>query len=297
MAATSITEIEEPSEVWAAACSVLESGMTRTSFNQNFGRSEIIATEGDQLVVGLANRRALEWVSGRLADRVESALQEVTGRPIRATYAILSGNGQAPGPNVEAIETDLASSTSLESVQRGEVGVHVPGEPGDPNYSYIQVTHYVERFWRPFLGLVPYNLYELLRSYDYFVKTSPKQTWPTIALLSDMLGYGDRCTILGRAARPGYKEQAGAIQVLMRHRIIHHWTNGEGTQTSYYFIVRPRLPLLTPKQVASLKPRLQDAHDAFLSRYPEFDLRAWEKDERESAIPDNWWLRYVVGNP
>lgn len=291
---------------WQQILDDLQHRLTRATFNDNLAGSRVVSVLGDQIVIGLRSELVADWVENRLRTTIEQATEAVVGRPVTLTFVggdmtsplAASKNGQGALPS-ESGETaaDLGSIAHLQSVGPGEAGIYIPDEPGDPLYGHIRTSNYAQRFWRPYVGLIPFSLYELLLSYDFFVKRFG-QKWPTIALLSDMLGHGDRYTILGRAARPGYKAQTGALNELVRQRILYYWTSGEGTQTSYYFIVRAKLPLLTPKQVEALgSRRLLEAHAEFLEHYDEFDLGGWQALEEDSLIPDNWWRKYVMGSP
>lgn len=144
----------------------------------------------------------------------------------------------------------------------------------DPMKAHVETPHYAKRFWQPILGVNAFALWELLRSYYYFVKYHNAEQ-PTISLLCDTLGWSDRRILLGRKATEKSKGYLGAAQVLEQFGILKHTTEGEGTQTTHHFRqVLDDLPLLTPTQVATLSKAKQIEHETFLSYY-EFDIDAW----------------------
>ena len=144
----------------------------------------------------------------------------------------------------------------------------------DPMKAHVETPHYAKRFWQPLLGLNAFALWELLRSYYFFVKYYGADQ-PTITLLCDTLGWKDRRTLLGREATESSKGYEGAVQVLANHGILKHVSDGEGSQMVHHFRqVLDDLPLLTPKQVAQLSKAKQIEHEIFLSHY-NFDMDEW----------------------
>ena len=144
----------------------------------------------------------------------------------------------------------------------------------DPMKAHVETPHYAKRFWQPLLGLNAFALWELLRSYYFFVKYYGAEQ-PSISLLCDTLGWTDRRTLLGREATAKKKAQLGAVQVLQQHGILRHETSGEAQQTVHHFRqVLDDLPLLTPKQVAQLSKAKQIEHEIFLSHY-DFNMDEW----------------------
>lgn len=155
----------------------------------------------------------------------------------------------------------------------------------DPMRAHVETAHYAKRFWQPLLGVNAFALWELLRSYYYFVRYHGAEQ-PTITLLCDTLGWTDRRTLLGREATEKKAGQVGAIQVLEQFGILKHETKGEGQQTVHHFRrVLDDLPLLTPKQVAQLPKGKQVEHEVFLSFY-DFDIDAWLEIAEESNVQE-----------
>lgn len=136
----------------------------------------------------------------------------------------------------------------------------------DPLFAHVRTSHYAVRFWRPLIGVIPFSLWELLRSYHFFVKHHNGE-WPSIKLLMDSLGIS-RHVLLGRAACKGREAQIGAIEVLEREGVLQHHTKGDGRHQVHYFTrVRQQLPILTPYQVNQLTELKQEEHRRFLSYY------------------------------
>lgn len=156
-----------------------------------------------------------------------------------------------------------------------------------PTEAFLATPHYAHKFWRPYLGLVPFSLWEILRSYAFFVRYH-NSDWPTISVLVDTLGYGDRYTILGRAERvvnagtPKEKVKPavqGALDILAANHICDYSIDdSQGHRhRAYRFRVANRLRMLTPSQVDTLSKRKQKEHRLLLQRFPDFDYAAWEK--------------------
>jgi len=162
------------------------------------------------------------------------------------------------------------------------------GEESDPaglSKGFVMVPHYAQYFWRPYLGLAAFALWEMLLSFCYGTKDT---AWPSVSRLSRMLTNSDnsRHVVRGRVRRDHGRERfvPGALQVLERERLVivlvvngnrvvegNRGTTGRcGVQVSYNatyaFRVRKSLPLLRPEQVARLSPSLQRDHARFLAR-------------------------------
>mgnify|MGYP000908191853 CR=1 FL=1 len=152
----------------------------------------------------------------------------------------------------------------------------------DPLFAHVRTSHYAVRFWRPLIGVIPFSLWELLRSYHFFVKHH-KGEWPSIKLLMDSLDVS-RHILLGRAACKGRDTQVGAIDVLEQAGILQHHTKGNGRHQVHYFTrVRQQLPILTPYQVNQLTELKQEEHRRFLSYYG-FNEAKWLEISYQSEL-------------
>jgi len=144
------------------------------------------------------------------------------------------------------------------------------GEDSDPaglSMGFVMIPHYAQYFWRPYLGLAAFALWQMLLSFCYGSKDT---AWPSVSRLSRMLTNSDnsRHVVRGRVRRDHGRERfvPGALQVLERERLVRV-LGAEGTRgATYIFRVRRSLPLLRPEQVARLSPSLQRDHARFLAR-------------------------------
>lgn len=143
---------------------------------------------------------------------------------------------------------------------------------------------YLNLFWRPYVGAIPFSFYELLCSLDWYVEH--KGRWPSISLMTQMLGKGvDRHTILGRAATKKRPALEGALDILVRDHLVAFDTIGEGRGTRYNFVPKRNLPLLTPSQVRRAGPSpLRKAHLLWLQTH-HVDIENWKKIKAPSLIP------------
>ena len=150
------------------------------------------------------------------------------------------------------------------------------GEDSDPaglSKGFIMIPHYAQYFWRPYLGLAAFALWEMLLSFCYGSKDI---AWPSVSRLSRMLTNSDnsRHVVRGRVRRDHGRERfvPGALQVLERERLVQvlgaENSRGAavGCSATYIFRVRKSLPLLRPEQVSTLSPSLQRDHARFLAR-------------------------------
>lgn len=273
-------------QLWRDALSELEHTLTRATFNRWLTRSALAGVDGDSWTIVVPNEEARDWLDYRLRAPIERAVAAVAGRPVALAFAV----GTAPSRNAsgpeESTEQGGAPAYDLPKPGPGQASIKVT--KSDPNAWYLSVPHYAQRFWRPILGIVPFTLWEVLRSYEFFY-TAGHDPFPTIEMLADSMGYGNRYTLLGRAASGARKEQEGAIDVLVRHRVCHHWTEGQGTAVIHYFNVLETLPVLTPSQLATLSARKQREHGEYLKKFKGFNAETWQQSQAETNIADRWW--------
>lgn len=129
----------------------------------------------------------------------------------------------------------------------------------------ITTPVYCQRFWRPFLGGMAYDLWLILR--DYAQEAEKTKESPSIELLVDTLGHGSRHTILGRKKSGNHPAQKGLLSQLAEVGIIHHDRVEWGGAVRHVFHVIDQLPLLTESQVLTLSGRKQDEHSAYIRRF------------------------------
>ena len=292
-----------PEQVWAATLGELELQMTRSTFNTWLKGAKLLRqdTEGGVLrfVVGVRNDYAKEWLDGRLHDSIARTLSAIAGQDTAVLFVVQNDERLMPEPPpLNVIQNGTAvngNGRSSDEIQDGD-GYSMPDNLGRdqvfidlvemPTEAFLATPHYAHKFWRPYLGLVPFSLWEVLRSYQYFANNH-NSDWPTIILLSDSLGFGDRYTILGRNARNNKPAQTGALDVLVQHRLCkYRWYDaGSSKHRRYHFRAVNKLKILTPKQVAALSPRKQKEHNNLLQRYPDFDYATWERSTADTFMP------------
>lgn len=196
-------------------------------------------------------------------------------------------------------------------------------DPAGLSMGFVMIPHYAQYFWRPYLGLAAFALWEMLLSFCYGSKDT---AWPSVSRLSRMLTNSDnsRHVVRGRVRRDHGRERfvPGALQVLEREGLVRvqgadasrgarvsrgaRESRGarvsHGAQVShgatYIFRVRKSLPLLRPEQVSRLSPSLQRDHARFLARVEgskqspgalDTSADAWdtEPDDADKG-PDAW---------
>ena len=268
-----------PQSAWKATLGELELQMTKATYGTWLHGTRVVRADDTTIVIGVKSSYAVDWMENRLKDTILRTLNAITDRTWQLEFAVVD---EAAAPRkVEEVPDppDTAPKAGQAHITLFEV---------DPTRGYIPVPHYASRFWRPYLGLVPFTLWEVLRSYGYFVSQG-KVEWPTIEMIADTLGQGSRSTILGRAASGDRPEQDGAIKVLIQHRLITHWTRGEDRQTVHYFRVLDSLPVLAPTQVRQLSPRKQKEHEEFLKLFKGFNYDVWANIKGETLINEGWW--------
>lgn len=164
--------------------------------------------------------------------------------------------------------------------------------PTDPLGSFVKTSHYAIRFWRPYLGPDVFDLLQIISSYAYEFEVL-KKDGPSLKTLTRKMGRGDTKSLKGRASSgEGDTRRSGKygwLNELRDHRLCHHWTDGSGRGAKQYFDYLTKvsdLPLLTPKQVATLSPEDQEEHEEWLRMHTAIDYSDWESDDRETRIPD-----------
>jgi len=187
---------------------------------------------------------------------------------------------------------------------KNDKGRREDSDPAGLSMGFAMIPHYAQYFWRPYLGLAAFALWELLLSFCYGSKDT---AWPSVLRLSRMLTNSDnsRHVVRGRVRRDHGRERfvPGALQVLERERLVRvlYADAGRGAEgrrgaqvsrgATYIFRVRKSLPLLRPEQVAGLSPSLQRDHARFLARAEgskkspgalDTPAGAWD------AEPDDW---------
>lgn len=164
--------------------------------------------------------------------------------------------------------------------------------PTDPLGSFVKISHYAIRFWRPFLGADVFDLLQIVSSYAYEFEVL-KKDGPSIKVLAAKMGRGDVYSLVGRSGsgqgETQRKGKYGWLNELRDHRLCDHKQVGHGRGAKQYFDYLTKisdLPLLTPKQVATLSEEDQLEHEEWLRLHTGVDYDDWLKDTRESRVPE-----------
>ncbi|MCP4427411.1 MAG: hypothetical protein GY803_23225 [Chloroflexi bacterium] len=154
----------------------------------------------------------------------------------------------------------------------------------NPLKGFVQLSHYALRFWKPYIGASAFNLHVLISSYAYEFEALG-MPGPSLKLLG-LKTKGGENAIRGRKATAKTQGREGLLGVLRKYRICDHQTEGVGRGMHHFFDHLTKvedLPLLTPKQVKTLHPAIQNEHAKWLSLHG-FDAKNWGRDDRETTL-------------
>jgi hypothetical protein len=123
---------------------------------------------------------------------------------------------------------------------------------------------YQSLFWRPFLGNAAFALWDVLRALDLdgdgFVEVPA-----TIKELAQMVGSGDRHTILGRPKTKTRPEQVGALARLVDENLVRFTSTGpDRWHRKFHFWVIRNPPMLIKIQVDTLPEAVKAFHTRFV---------------------------------
>jgi hypothetical protein len=301
------SNLREDQQIWSRALEDLKLQLPKATFD-TWLMGTTADLDGDTLTVLVGNTFAEEWLEYRLRDRIEAAVAACAGRPLTLVFAIKSANhddagnpgrvqspAEAPPERRPEGPPEFVEATSracrggpVEGLVEGQPpGSGAPALPApgpgeiavelvefDPTKrGFVMTANYAIRFWQPYLGQLPFSLWQTLRSFAF---RADEDAWPSIQTLADICANGNRHAILGRARRNGRKPIVGALETLENERIVWVLHSGSGRMTRYHFRVLGSLPLLTPGQIQRLTPRLQEAHERFLQRCA-IDYEEWKQ--------------------
>lgn len=203
-----------------------------------------------------------------------------------------NGNGSANG------QASQKQKKGKRNGRKGDDGEDTPVHyrnirpPTDPLGSFVKVSHYAIRFWRPFLGADVFDLLQIISSYAYEFEIL-KKDGPSIKVLATKMGRGDVYSLVGRSGSgEGEKHRKGKygwLNELRDHRLCDHKQVGHGRGAKQYFDYLTKvsdLPLLTPKQVARLSAEDQAEHEEWLRLHTGIEYDDWARDSRETRVPE-----------
>lgn len=259
-------------DLWQRILPELKLQMTQATFNTWLANSTAARSNGT-LTVTVATPLAKDWLENRLHSIIQRTATRVAGHPLRIVFTTQpeqhhppsSPPPLTPGPQDTNIPPDCHFGIQIVNFDPRTKG-------------WVMTSNYAWHFWQPWLGTIPFNLWNTLRSFPaaYHHNGNDAFQWPTIQTLADICANGNRHKILGRAARQGRGPTIGALEVLETERIV--WTRAYGTDRNiqYFFRVLDRLPILAPAQIELLTPRLQERHQRQIARC-ELNYEEWKQ--------------------
>jgi hypothetical protein len=149
----------------------------------------------------------------------------------------------------------------------GNLGFEVRGFATDPKHSGYQIlTNYESTYWRAFVGVQAWSLYEVLRS---FCHNGNNVCYPSINYLLEVLGIKQRRVLTGWSTEVKGKsyQYPGLIEILQGGGLVVAEMVGEGPMQRYLFHVNLTPDLLRPEQVAELPALLQHKHTEMLQAH------------------------------
>jgi len=261
-------DILDPVRVWQMACGELQLQLTGATFDTWLSRARLIGVEQGQLVIGVHNQSAKNWLEHRLDAMITRTLSGIVGHPVSVRFVVdKTTEPAAPPPRIEQIDTPAA----------------LPEMPDLKRVGFFPVSQYESHFWAPLLGRVAWRVWEIVRSSDIRSEKSewtPERRWSAPAL-ARMVPCGPQA-IVGVNRNSG--RQPGALDKLEAMQIGRFRRQGDlhDPHTMYVVSVAVRLPLLSPVQVMGLTDTLRHKHDQWLEQYG-FDPRDWFIDSVNST--------------
>jgi hypothetical protein len=181
----------------------------------------------------------------------------------------LFANGEAANrQDIPQTPSRNASNNSSNTVSGGSnLGFEVRGYATDPKHSGYQIlTNYESTYWRAFVGVQAWALYEVLRS---FCHNGNNVCYPSINYLLEVLGIKQRRVLTGWSTEVKGKhyDYPGLIEILQNGGLIIAEVVGDGPMQRYLFHVNLTPDLLRPEQVAELPALLQSKHAEMLQAH------------------------------
>jgi hypothetical protein len=179
--------------------------------------------------------------------------------------------GAKRGANRSATSALSNASASSSAPNRRDAGDNAPfevrGFATDPKHSGYQIlTNYESTYWRAFVGVQAWALYEVLRS---FCHNGNNVCYPSINYLLEVLGIKQRRVLTGWSTEVKGKhyDYPGLIETLQNGGLVIAEMVGEGPMQRYLFHVNLTPDLLRPEQVAQLPALLQSKHTDMLQAH------------------------------
>jgi hypothetical protein len=253
-------------QIWTACLGELRLQMTKATFHTWVAPTQALEWENGNFVIGVPTAFVQDWLENRLKSTIERTLVGIVGQPVRVT--LLVTESADPGP-------DLGPKAALEL---GPDDVAVKFYRFDPReLGFLQTPKYDWHFWQPLLGCVAFATYQLFRCEEQ--QNSGWGGWfiMSVKRIACTLGvHRQQITGAERKRRDGSGKywQSGAFDALQEAGIARIETQGSGRNLSYLISVLHSLPLLTPTQVETLDPILQEQHAKWLRR-ADLEQKEW----------------------
>ena len=272
--------------------------MTEATFINLLHDSRLISQDGDQLVVAVRNKYAVDWLNTRLRDTILRTAARVTGRQVKVTF--VAGNGHLPSLDDE--DDDDGDGDPTEADIRPDSRIAIELVNFDPlTAGFVMTSNYAWQYWQPYLAAceretgaintgISFCLWNTLRSFPSAWSDRGRPHWPSISTLADMVARGNRFKLLGRNERGKGRTRRGrvigAFSILEDEHIVWVYPMGTGRDTIYQFRVLDKLPLLTPSQIAKLSDRLQERHGREIERC-RLEFEQWQQLSLPSLLRED----------
>lgn len=178
-------------DFWPAVLTQLQTQMAQATFDTWLRQTRPVATTPDSLTIGCASEAAVEWLSHRLAPTITRTVQAMAGSPLAINYV----NGKPRNSDVR----ELAPGAD-DKPRNSEVPAALDGRNGPAldlarvNHlvaGYAQHSDYVARFWRPYLGIIAFSLWDYIRA---FCKDASREWTPPMDFTASGLARSIGCS-------------------------------------------------------------------------------------------------------
>lgn len=263
-------------QIWMACLGELRLQMTKATFDTWVRDCQALEFEDGRLVIGVPNNYTQDWLENRLKATVERTLQGIVDQPVRVTFLV-----------TESPPADHPAGPKLE-LGPGDVAVRFY-EFNPKGRGWLMSAKYDVWFWQPLVGCVGFATYQFFRCEEklnsgwgeWFV-VNVERIAATLAVKRQGITGVQRWT--GGKKGVGRKYwQEGAFDRLEATGLAKIERLGKGKNISYRVSCLHSLPLLTPQQVETLPPILQQSHAEFLKE-SDIEYKEWMQLELPTLV-------------
>ena len=285
--------LPDPTTIWAETLSILQGQMLNGTYQNNLAHTQPLRwlEQSQQLLIACPSDRAYEWLSGRLQDTVDRALQSASGQ-LDLTVVFQPPDDQ---PNGMAAKPDEPPDQTAQ---------HLDGIYLLQTSKFIQTANYAVDYWQAYLMTRhkhAFPLWNKLQTYDKQSRLEQAWTTPRAFTLSLLAGYLatsrdkltgrwtecgiskagrlDQCPLsacCGKRANHHFYEDTGrcdywaigVLDILQQEGLLHLEISGTTKGQKITLQQWRYLPLLTPKQHDQLKQVVQSSHRRWLNPAP-----------------------------